>query len=127
MSGTDYGARLDAHQRSIEKLEAGQTAIFGELKQHGSALTNIATTLTELRAQRGPAFKDILDVGTRVIVIFTALVAGIVYLSSNAARPDLAAFETRMRLMERDLGRHEQALEFRPAFRFRTTASPPGS
>jgi len=96
----EHAARLDAHDRAIDNLQKGQDAIFGELKSLNASSASVVNTLTELRAQRGPAFRDLLDVGTRLVTIIGAVVVGIVYLARNGQSPEAHAVDNRIAKLE---------------------------
>jgi hypothetical protein len=93
-------ARLDAHERAIDNLQRGQDAIFRKLEDLNGSVTAVANSLIELKAQRGPAFRDLLDVGTRLVTIIGAVVVGIVYLARNGQSPEAHAVDNRIAKLE---------------------------
>lgn len=62
--------------------------LFGKLDKQSGQLEAITASLHKLGAQAGPSVRDMLDIGSRVatavVVIFAALVAGILHLAKVA-------------------------------------------
>jgi hypothetical protein len=100
MAENDHGARLSRAEAEIVELRKGQEIIFSKLDSQSSKMDALVTAMHELRAASGPAFKDILDIGTRVIVIFTAIVGGIIYLARGGNTAEMHALDARLTRIE---------------------------
>lgn len=111
--GADHGARLTFAESEIKELRRGQDVIFGKLDQQGGKLDQVATMLTEMRAQRGPGIKDTLDIASRILTIGTLLVGAIVYFASNGLSKDAHNTDLRVAKMEWQMERVEKALNWK--------------
>lgn len=99
-------ARLTFAESEIKELRRGQDVIFGKLD-------NVTNLLTEMRAQRGPGFKDTLDIASRILTIGTLLVGAIVYFASNGLSKDAHNTDLRLAKTEWQMERIEKALNWK--------------
>jgi len=93
MSVPDHVTRLAQAETAIEELKRGQALIF-------SKLDAIAGSLSDLRANTGPALRDVLDIGTRIVIIVGAIVSGIVYVARGGASAEMHAHDKRIERLE---------------------------
>jgi len=120
----DHQARLDRHDLDIRELREGQTSIITKLDKQDSALGAIANSLTEIRAQKGPPWHQIIGTASQVVLVFGAAVSAIVYVASNGASPQQHALDKRVTQSEWELERVrsemkrlDRALGWRPTIK----------
>jgi hypothetical protein len=100
----DLAAHVARHDSQIANLTDSLSALTATVNAgfkdlHGG-VANIQTAVHELRSQQGPSIKDLADIGSRVILIFCGIVAGILYLSRNVASEDYHLLDKRLQLLE---------------------------
>jgi hypothetical protein len=100
MSTQDHNAAIARHDEDIRELRRDVGQIFTEIKGQNASLAGIANAITELKAQRGPGFLQLLDVASRVVTLVGAMVVGIVYLSTNGQSPAQHAIDKRATILE---------------------------
>lgn len=110
----DYGRRIAEHSIAIQKLEKGQDDINGKLDV-------VLSSLTEMRAQRGPGLMGVLNAAQALLTICTIAIGGIVYFASNGMSKDQHGAELRVLKLEMavehlqaDQRRINEALGWRP-------------
>ena len=94
---TDHASRLAQHDAEIKELRKGLAGLGDDMRMGFDKLT---AAVHELRAQSGPSLKDVLDLGTRVVVIFGAVVGGIIYVSSGGSKDELHKLDMRISRLE---------------------------
>jgi hypothetical protein len=104
MSTADHATTLAEHSAAIEALRVGQDELRKGVQAVAGKLDAIASAVHEIRGAAGPSMRDMMDVGSRAIMIFGALVAGIVYLSRGGNTEDLHALDVRMTRVEMIIG-----------------------
>lgn len=92
----DHGSRLDRHEMEIRELRDGQVAILKKLDHQDGALSAIATAITEMRAQKGPPWHQLISTASQVVLVLGAIISAVVYVSSNGQSPAQHALELRM-------------------------------
>ena len=97
MAEHDHGARLGRAEAEIAELRKGLEGLAANVT---AGFKEVTAAIQELRAQSGPPFREILDIGTRVIVIFGALVGGIIYLARGGTNPEIHAHDVRLTRIE---------------------------
>lgn len=96
----DHSARLDRHDMDIRELREGQSAIIQKLDKQDNVLGVITNSLTEMRAQKGPSWHQLISTGTQVVFVIGAIVSGIVYIASNGQSPALQAIDHKVSRLE---------------------------
>jgi hypothetical protein len=93
----DHGARLSRAEAEIAELREGLRDLSANVT---AGFKEVTAAIHEMRAQSGPAFRDILDIGTRVVMIFGAVTAGIIYLARGGTNPEIHALDRRLTQLE---------------------------
>jgi len=91
---------LRRHDDDIRDIRKQQETIVSEIKTIGTAVSNVASSLTEMRAQKGPPWHQIISTGTQVVIVIGAIVSGIVYIASNGQSPQQHAIDKRITGLE---------------------------
>lgn len=91
---------LRRHDDDIRDIRKQQETIVSEIKTIGTAVSNVASSLTEMRAQKGPPWHQIISTGTQVVIVIGAIVSGIVYIASNGQSPQQHAMDKRITGLE---------------------------
>lgn len=107
---TDLSAltgELRRHDEDIRDLRKGQDVIVSEMKSISSAVSGVASSLTEMKAQKGPPWHQIISTGTQVVIVIGAIVSGVVYIASNGQSPQQHGFDNRLSRVEWRLDRND--------------------
>jgi len=91
---------LRRHDDDIRDIREQQKTIVSEIKTIGTAVSNVASSLTEMRAQKGPPWHQIISTGTQVVIVIGAIVSGIVYIASNGQSPQQHAVDIKVSKLE---------------------------
>lgn len=97
---TSLAGELRRHDEDIRDLRKGQDIIVSEMKSISSAVSGVASSLTEMKAQKGPPWHQIISTGTQVVIVIGAIVSGVVYIASNGQSPQQHAIDTRVSRLE---------------------------
>jgi hypothetical protein len=110
MTQPDHGARLTRAEAAIEALAKGQEIIFGKLDSQSAKMDAtsaaqaakmdaIVAGMHEMRSSAGASWRDMLSVIRDGAVLFSLVVAGILYLAtatSSRSDGDLVARLSRL-------------------------------
>lgn len=104
---TSLAGELRRHDDDIRDIRKQQDTIVSEIKTISSAVSNVASSLTEMRAQKGPPWHQIISTGTQVVIVVGAMVSGVVYIASNGQSPQQHGFDNRLSRVEWRLDRND--------------------
>lgn len=102
---------LRRHDDDIRDIRKQQETIVSEIKSIGTTVSNVASSLTEMRAQKGPPWHQIISTGTQVVIVIGAIVSGIVYIASNGQSPQQHAIDKRVTGLEWRMDRAETVVK----------------
>lgn len=103
-----HDARLAEHDAAIDALRQGQDelkrGVVSLADKMSAGFERLTTALHEIRGAAGPSLKDMLDIGTRVGLLISLIVGGIVYVSRGGNSAELHQLELRVQRIETLLG-----------------------
>jgi hypothetical protein len=103
-----HDTRLAEHDAAIESLRQSADETRRELKAVAgdmrTGFERLTTAVHEIRGAAGPSLKDMLDIGTRVGLLVSLIVGGIVYVSRGGNSAELHQLELRVQRIETLLG-----------------------
>lgn len=104
---SSLAGELRRHDEDIRDLRKGQDIIVSEMKSISSAVSGVASSLTEMKAQKGPPWHQIISTGTQVVIVVGAVISGVVYIATNGQSPKQHEVDTRISRVEWRLDQNE--------------------
>jgi hypothetical protein len=104
MTQPDHGARLTRAEAAIEALAKGQEIIFGKLDSQSAKMDAIVAGMHEMRSSAGASWRDMLSVIRDGAVLFSLIVAGILYLANATASHNDGDLTARLARLETIIG-----------------------
>ncbi len=97
MATHDHDSWLSRHDAEIADLRKGLADLSTNMTQ---GFKEVTAAIHEMRASSGPPFRDMLDIGTRVVMIFAAVAGGIIYLARGGNTAEMHALDRRLTQIE---------------------------
>lgn len=104
---TSLAGELRRHDDDIRDIRKQQDTIVSEIKTISTAVTNVASSLTEMRAQKGPPWHQLIGTASQVVLVAGGLITGVVYIATTGQSQQQHVLDKRVSGLEWRLDRTE--------------------